>query len=104
MWERLASLGIGGHMLRSIKNMYDGVKAKVKLTPGELTDEFEVFSGVKQGCPLSPTIFGLFIDRFEEVLKRQHPDIGALLGTVRVSLLTYADDIVLIATSEKDLQ
>lgn len=59
--------------------MYHGVRAQVKLAPGDLTDEFDVCTGVKQGCPLSPTIFGLFIDEFEEVLAQQHPEIGALL-------------------------
>lgn len=104
LWDRLRSLGVGGHMLQTVENMYLGVKARVKIAAGELTDEFEVCSGVKQGCPLSPTIFGLFIDEFETVIKERYPRIGALLNSQRVSLLTYADDIVLIALSENDLQ
>lgn len=91
-------------MLKSIKAMYSGVKARVKTAPGEVTDAFDVCSGVKQGCPLSPTIFGLFIDHFEEVVARECPEVGALLHNKRVRLLMYADDIVLISEDEFGLQ
>jgi hypothetical protein len=46
------------------------------------TNEVEVLStlGVIQGCPLSPTFFGLFIDQLHEVLATME-GIGAQLAT-----------------------
>ena len=48
-----------------------------------LSQAFESNMGVKQGCPLSPTLFGLCIDKLKEVLLKAtleeetvHPRIG----------------------------
>jgi hypothetical protein len=59
--------------------------------------------GVKQGCPLSPTLFGLYIDELEEWLNSQEGD-GALLGDFVTRLLLYADDLIPIAKSALGLQ
>ncbi|MCO5588829.1 hypothetical protein L7F22_042789 [Adiantum nelumboides] len=62
--------------------------------------------GVKQGCPLSPTLFGLCIDELEyfinEVMRKggDHPSIG----TFTLLLLIYADDVVLLAYNALPLQ
>ena len=57
--------------------------------------------GVKQGCVLSPDIFNLY----SEVIMRnleEHPEIK--VSGKNVNNLRYADDMVLIAENEKDLQ
>lgn len=62
-------------------------------------------TGVKQRCPLSPTLFGLFIDGLERFLRRVCPEAEALSsdGTC-VPVLGYADDFILLATSQAQLQ
>ena len=63
--------------------------------------------GVKQSCPLSPTLFGVYLDDLEP-----HPLLSALsstfdlptVGPRLVPPLTYADDVVLLATSVSGLQ
>jgi hypothetical protein len=52
---------------------------------------------------LSPTLFGLYIDKLEEWLNLQDND-GALLGEFVIRLLLYADDLILIAKSALGLQ
>ena len=60
--------------------------------------------GLKQGCPLILTLFGLYVDGLENQLL-DTADIAALtlLGVV-VPLLLYADDLILVSESAAGLQ
>jgi hypothetical protein len=66
-------------------------------------ESFRSDIGIKQGCPLSPILFGLYIDKLEEWLNSHEGD-GALLGDFVIRLLLYADDLILIAKSTLGLQ
>ena len=76
------------------------------------TDYFECLIGVKQGDSLSPTLFAVFINDLVRDIKETC--IGVLLETknnlndaierVVISILLYADDIVLFAQNEEDMQ
>ena len=50
----------------------------------------------------SPTIFATFLNSLAVEIKNLN--IGVNFGNVKISILLYADDIVLIAESERDLQ
>ena len=56
-------------------------------------------TGVKQGCNLSPTLFSIFAN--DLVAEVNDLDIGIKVGDRKLSLLLYADDIVLVAESEE---
>ena len=58
---------------------------------------------VKQGYPLSPTLFGLYIDEISEFVERIGGP-GAPLASILIPLLLYTDDIVLISDSAEGLQ
>ncbi len=57
--------------------------------------------GLRQGCILSPVLFSVFIDGLAQEVKKIG---GAEFGKIVVSLLLFADDIVLIAENAKMLQ
>lgn len=59
--------------------------------------------GVKEGCPLSPTLFGLYIGEISDYVDREGCRGASLAGTW-IPLLLYADDIVLISDSPQGLQ
>ena len=68
-----------------------------------MSDFFNVSSGLKQGCLLSPLLFSLFINNM--VRKVNALGKGVPLGPYeQISILLYADDIALIAESEENLQ
>ena len=60
--------------------------------------------GVKQGDPLSPLLFGLFIDELEQWLRERLPGAGVQLGPKLLQMLLYADDLVLFAPNPQMLQ
>jgi hypothetical protein len=59
--------------------------------------------GVKQGCPLSPTLFGIYIDKLEDLLEKTGC-VGPTLTSIVIYLLLYVDDIVLLARIPRDLE
>ena len=65
-----------------------------------LSDEFPINRGVRQGCPLSPILFNLFIN---DILNNCE-NLGVKIGNKHCCGGLFADDIVLIAPSEKRLQ
>jgi len=66
------------------------------------TDWFDIGVGVRQGCVLSPLLFDLFIDSMAREAKAL--GLGVDVGGQLVAILLYADDVVLLAKSQEDLQ
>ena len=62
-------------------------------------------NGVRQGCPLSSTLFGIFFDGLHSHLDSVAPRAGVQLGSGRwVPSLVYADDVVLLSWTSAGLQ
>ena len=107
LWTKLQARGLGGSWLRAVQALYADVPMSVRTADG-LSPCFQARLGLKQGCPLSPTLFGLYIDDFEaEVMaaadRGEQLDLPALAGGL-VPPLLYADDMTLLATSPAGLQ
>ena len=60
--------------------------------------------GVKQGCPLSATLFGLFVDGLEQHLMDTVGHDAPSLSRVMIPLLLYADDLIIMSTTAAGLQ
>lgn len=101
LWYKLLALGINGKIFHAIQSLYDNVKCAVKVND-YLTPFLDVALGVKQGCRLSPTLFALYINDLAEEIKAL--GCGIEFDGGQLSLLLYADDIVLIAPTEDSLQ
>ena len=62
---------------------------------------FSVGVGRHQGCPLSPILFVIFMDRISRL---SWGEKGVWFGDLRIASLLFADDVVLLASSHRDLQ
>lgn len=98
---KLLTLGLKGHIYENIKCIYHEAICCINVN-NMLTDWFKTDSGVKQGDTLSPTLFNIFINDLVTDVKSLN--LGIDIDGCKVSILLYADDIVLIAESESDLQ
>jgi hypothetical protein len=107
LWAVLQQLGYGGEWLRAVQAIYADVPMSIA-APALQGRIIHSTQGLKQGCPLSPTLFSLYIADFEQrVLGAAHDgmqlDLPVLAGRSLPPLL-YADDMALLATSHAGLQ
>ena len=101
IWFTLEKMGLNVGTIDLFKDMYRDNKSVYQC--GKIySDEIELKQGVKQGCPLSMTLFCLSIDF---LVKEMHRFPGALkIHDYIVPILAYADDLVLFANSNSLLQ
>jgi hypothetical protein len=104
LWDRLNSFGVDGNFLRCVQSMYEQSQACVAVNGG-LTGYEKLLIGVRQGDPLSPTLFALYIDTLaDELSAGMSPMDTFAVGGVPVFMLLYADDLVLISATPGALQ
>jgi hypothetical protein len=105
LWSMMYESGIRGRMWYMLKGIYRDVRSAVLVNQG-MTDDFPVQVGVRQGCVLSPLLYSIFINNIVEAVKAVGCGMRRKEGDreLDVSCLLYADDIVLIAESEVELQ
>ena len=79
LWQHLSSIGIQGNMLAALKAYYADVHVCVDIPSVGTSAPFSNTMGVKQGCLMSPTLFG-YIDRLELHLQAHAQDALDLQG------------------------
>ena len=104
LWQDLQRLGLHGNMLQAIKGLYGSATVAVKIN-GQQGLPLVSVSGVRQGCPLSPTLFGLLADGLHRFLQSAAAADGLAVGPdLMVTDLGYADDFCLVSATADGLQ
>jgi hypothetical protein len=90
LFQKLHSLPINKFVVGTIERIYQRNYSVVLFATGK-TDPIPIQKGVRQGCPLSPLLFNLFIDDLLRKLNTNSTANG------------YADDILIQATTIEEL-
>ena len=101
LWYKLREYGVSGNMYQSLKAMYKGTESSLRIN-AQYSNWFNVSTGLKQGCILSPLLFNLFINHLAETLTQT--GVGITIGDKKMTVLMYADDLMLLAQSEDEFQ
>ena len=102
LWQAMHHLGYPSKVIDLLKALYGTSQSAVRVN-GELTSWFSTRTGVRQGCVLSPQLFNILLELVLR-LAIQDEQIGAKVNGQIINNLRFADDIVLLAESKKDLQ
>ncbi|KAF2355928.1 Reverse transcriptase domain [Trinorchestia longiramus] len=97
----LGKIGFSEKIVDIVKSLYENICAVDRL--GNLvTVQVRSVRGVRQGCTLSPLLFGLYTEELAVCLRMS--GFGLKVGEEKLSCLLYADDIVVVSESEQELQ
>ena len=104
LWSTLHRLGIHAQMSGATQSLYSDCLLSMRIA-GTCGEAQSPAMGLRQVCPLSATLFGLFIDGLHHHLESCVPSAGIELRGMRLrELQVYADDICLLAACAEDLQ
>ena len=93
-------MGIEGTYLNIVKAIYDKPTAKIILN-GEKLKAFLLWSGTKQGCPLSPLLFNIVLEVLAAAIREEKEIKGIQIGK-EVKLSLFADDMILYVENPKE--
>ena len=99
LWKILSIYGVNKHLINLCKSLYVNSQCVVRTNTG-LSENFQVRSGVRQGCILSPLLFITYVDH---ICKTANNSDGRNLEELLNELL-FADDQVIIAPTANQLQ
>ena len=93
--------GFGSSMLKWLNLFYCRPESCV-LNNGWASDFFEIQRGVRQGCPLSPYLFVLSVERLAKAIRENTSIKGIFVNNREIKLSQYADDTTLILDGTKE--
>ena len=103
LWKLLRRYGAPMKVVNLIRNSYEGLSCRM-VHEGRLTEKFEVKTGVREGCLLSPFLFILAIDWImRAVTNRNRNGIQWTLWT-QLDDLDFADDLALLSHNHQQMQ
>jgi len=100
LWGVPRDYGVPDSLPQAIRSLYACSKSCVRIL-GIKSDTFPVGVGLRQGCPLSPALFVISMDR---IPRRSLGAEQVRFEGLRIAFLLFADDVVLLAFSDHDLR
>ena len=99
----MKEMGIPDHLTCLLRNLYTGPEATVRTGHG-ITDWFQIGTGIRQGCVLSPCLLNLYAEFIIRNTGLEEAQAGIKIAGRNINNLTYADDATLMDESKEELK
>ncbi|KAI3359137.1 hypothetical protein L3Q82_002592 [Scortum barcoo] len=102
LWQTLAAFGFSPGFIAKIRVLYCDIASVLKINGG-LSAPFRVQRGIRQGCCLSGMLYSLAIEPLLHKLRNKLSGVYVPGCDVSFKLSAYADDVVALVNSQKDI-
>jgi hypothetical protein len=99
MFVALERMGVSDKLIRGVKNLYSKTEFMVEIE-GDRSEWKESLTGIRQGCPLSPSLFLVVMTVMFHDIKSRMGDLtlSQRIPGMEFDEVLYADDTICIAT------
>ena len=94
LFTTLRKFGFGESLIHWIRTLYTSPKATIA-TNGITSPSFTLHQGTRQGCPLSPSLFAIFIEPLAAAIRQNSKIKGIHTNNSQHKVSLYADDLLL---------
>ena len=102
--QKLTVLGVPSDVVMLVEDLYYNANGHLRWKSLQ-TESFETPVGVRQGCPLSPTLFSLYTECLMREWYRQTAHITSPnVDGIEMKEASYADDLAMLALNAADAE
>lgn len=98
----LEHTGLGSVLCDGVRMAYQNCTTNLVVN-GELSQRIDVRASVRQGCPMSPLLFALFLEPLCRKIINSNVLQGFRLLSCDVRVLAYADDVAIICADKESV-
>ena len=101
----MSNKGIPYHLITTIQNIYIYIENIIRINAGDgISEDSRVITqGVREGCPISPVLFNLYLDEVSRIWLKRLKTSKYFKELIFIPLL-FADDQFIISDTETNLQ
>ncbi|VDP03592.1 unnamed protein product [Schistosoma curassoni] len=103
LWKLLRHYGVPEKIVNIIRNSYNGLQCKV-VHGEQLTDAFQLRTGIRQGCLLSPFLFLLVVDWIMKTSRSEGQHGIQWTAQDQLDDLDFTDDLALLSHTHEQMQ
>jgi hypothetical protein len=97
----MAKMNTNPHVIKALMSYYYEATIIVNLD-GNISKQIETNVGFKQGSPISPDLWNLYVDEMLDLVEITLD--GIIFGEQKIDIIAYANDVTLLFSTELGLQ